>query len=312
MLKTAGHKGGDGQQNAHDLIDHGLAGGTDPHGQAHKDVTQDAAEEDRQPVDRHLAGGDTHHGIGDRLAVELVNAGHVHQKDDEQGTGKVAKPHDEPCLEHLDQGDLFALERADHKRITGEQLGATHQHQHQAQAKAQAAHDALGTPAQRAVAQKHRKEQTAEGDKRTGEHCQQKGLIDRQVSLGHAGGLGLGLDRGGRQAIGSRVLHLGICHVNHFFPNHQGQALLQLLSQADKVGKVVGGHGVVHGVNGVKDFRGHGVVELRVARLNPYEEDIIARLLDFFDQNRQRERMRGEHRLAGYVAFVEQADGATC
>ena len=226
VLKTAGHKGGDGQQNAHNLIDHGLAGGTDPHGQAHKDVAQDAAEEDRHPVDRHLAGGDAHHGVGDRLAVELIDAGHVHQKDDEQGTDKIADPHDDPGLEHLDKGDLFALERADHKRIAGKQLGAAHQHQHQAQAKAQAAHDALGTPAQRAVAQKHGKEQTAEGDERTGEHCQQKSLCDRQVGLGHAGSLGLGLDRGGRQTIGSGVLCLGICHVNHFFPIQQRQALL--------------------------------------------------------------------------------------
>ena len=48
------------------------------------------------------------------------------------------------------------------------------------------------------------------------------------------------------------------------------------MPQADKVGKVVGDHGVVHGVDGVKDLRGHGVVELRVARLNHYEDDIIA------------------------------------
>ena len=98
---------------------------------------------------------------------------------------------------------FFALERADHKRITGKQLGAAHQYQHQAQAKAQTAHDALGTPAQRAVAQEHGKEQATEGNKRTGEHCQQKGLCDRQVGLGHAGGLGLGLDRGGARQSGA-------------------------------------------------------------------------------------------------------------
>ena len=276
MLKTAGHEGGDGQQNAHDLVNHGLAGGADPHGQAHKDVAQDAAEEDRHPVDRHLAGGHAHHGVGDRFAVELVDAGHVHQKDDEQGTDKVTGPHDKPGFEHLDQGDLFALERADHERVTGKQLGATNQHQNQAQAKAQAAHNTLGTPAQGAIAQEHGKEQATKGDERTGEHRQDKGLCDRKVSLGHAGGLGFGLDRGGRQAIGGGILCLVICHVNHFFPNQQGQALLQLLPQADKVGKVVGGHGVVHGVDSVKDLRGHGVVELRVAWLNPYEDDIIA------------------------------------
>ena len=106
MLKTAGHKGSDRQQNAHNLIVYGFGVVRDLHGQAHKDVAQDAAEEDRHPVDRHLAGGDAHHGVGDRLAVKLIDAGHVHQKDDEQGTDKIADPHDDPGLEHLDQREL--------------------------------------------------------------------------------------------------------------------------------------------------------------------------------------------------------------
>ena len=65
---------------------------------------------------------------------------------------------------------------------------------------------------------------------------------------------------------------------------------LDLVHHAADVGgagfPVVGGHGVVHGVDGLKDLRGHGVIELRIARLNPYEDDIFARLLNLFDQNR--------------------------
>ena len=225
MLKTAGHKGGNGQQNAHDLIDHGLAGSADPYGQADKDVAQNAAEEDGNGVDRNLTGGDAHHGVGDGLAVELVNSCHVNQKDNEQGAGKIADPHNSPSLEHLDERDLVALKRADHKRVAGKQLRAANKHEHQPQAKSKATYKALSAPAKGRIAQKDREEQAAKGDERTGEHSEQKGLRDRQVSLGNAGGLSLGLDRGGRQAIGGGIFCLEICHVSHFFPNQQGRAL---------------------------------------------------------------------------------------
>ena len=109
VLKTAGHKSGDGQQNAHNLIDHGLAGGTDPYGQAHKDVAQNATEEDGDGVDRNLTGGDAHHGVSDRLAVELVNGCHVNQKDNEQGTDKVADPHNGPGLSILTSAIFLLL-----------------------------------------------------------------------------------------------------------------------------------------------------------------------------------------------------------
>ena len=217
VLKTAGHKGSDRQQNAHDLIDHGLASSADPYGQADKDVAQNAAEEDGNGVDRNLTGGDAHHGVGDGLAVELINSCHVNQKDNEQGAGKVADPHNSPSPKHLDERDLFALKRADHKRVTGKQLRAANEHEHQSQAKSKTAHEALGAPAKRGIAQKDREEQAAEGDKRAGEHGEQKGLRDRQADLGNTGSLGLGLDRGGRQAVGSGIFCLTLCHGNHYF-----------------------------------------------------------------------------------------------
>ena len=179
MLKTAGHKGGNGEQNTHDLVDHGFAGGTDPYGQAHKDVAQDAAEEDGDGIDRNLTGGDAHHGVGNRLTVELVNGCHVNQKDNEQGAGKIADPHNSPSLEHLDERDLFALKRADHQRVAGKQLRAANEHEHQSQAKSKTAHEALGAPAKRGIAQKDREEQAAEGDERAGEHGKHKGLRGR-------------------------------------------------------------------------------------------------------------------------------------
>lgn len=218
MLATqCSHKGGNGQQNAHDLIDHGLAGSADPYGQADKDVAQNAAEEDGNGVDRNLTGGDAHHGVGDGLAVELVNSCHVNQKDNEQGAGKIADPHNSPSLEHLDERDLVALKRADHKRVAGKQLRAANKHEHQPQAKSKATHKALSAPAKGRIAQKDREEQAAKGDERTGEHSEQKGLRDRQVSLGNAGGLSLGLDRGGRQAIGGGIFCLTLRHGNHYF-----------------------------------------------------------------------------------------------
>lgn len=217
VFKTAGHKGCNGQQNTHDFIDHGLAGGTDPYGQAHKDVAQNAAEEDGDGVDRNLTGGDAHHGIGDALAVELVNGCHVNQKDNEQGADKIADPHNSPSFEHLDERDLFALKRADHKRVAGKQLRAANEHEHQSQAKSKTAHEALSAPAKRGIAQKDGEEQTAESDERTGEHGEQKGLRDRQIGLGNAGSLGLGLDRGGCKAIGGGIFCLALRHGNHYF-----------------------------------------------------------------------------------------------
>lgn len=112
---------------------------------------------------------------------------------------------------------FFALKRAHHQRVTGKQLRAANEHEHQPQAKSKAAHKALSAPAEGRIAQKDREEQASEGDERAGEHGEQKGLRDRQVGLGNAGGLGLGLDCGGRQAIGGGIVCLALCHSNHFF-----------------------------------------------------------------------------------------------
>jgi len=139
VLESAGHEGGDGEEDRQDPVGVGACPVAEPHCKADQGVTQDAAKEDLAPGEGAFCGGDLHRRLSHITTGQGILTRRDHQIDQDDRANQVARIDNGPVAEHGRAPHATAEPGHGNQGIAGEEFRAPDHDENEAETEAQPA-----------------------------------------------------------------------------------------------------------------------------------------------------------------------------